>query len=188
RVPLLSTVDGEWVRGPLDGEYWYRNLRRPVRFDQAVRTLTESGYRAFVEVSPHPVLTSAIGDIAPDAVVAGTLRRGEGGWARLLTSAAELHVRGTRIDWRSLLPGTPRTDLPTYPFQHERFWLSPAARRPEPTTDHPLLDSLIVLPDDGGVIGTARLSVSAQPWLADHVVSGRVLVPAAVLLDLITRT
>ncbi|SDR33756.1 Acyl transferase domain-containing protein [Thermostaphylospora chromogena] len=202
RVPLLSTVDGEWVRGPLDGEYWYRNLRRPVRFDQAVRTLTESGYRAFVEVSPHPVLTSAIehgveatlGAEADGTVVAGTLHRDDGGLTRLITSAAELHVRGVDVDWAALLPGARRVELPTYAFQRKRYWLAPgpgdradvSAAGLDPAA-HPLLGAVVSLPGDGGLVLTGRLSLTEQPWLADHAVEGTALLPGAALVELALR-
>ncbi len=131
RIPMISSMSGEMLAGPeLDAAYWYASLRSTVEFDRAVRTLAGGGHRAFIEVSPHPVLTAAITDTLEDAevsasIVTGTLRRDEGGPARLLTSLAEAHVNGVRIDWTAVLePGTP-VGLPTYAFQHQRFW--PAA-------------------------------------------------------------
>ncbi|WP_435244005.1 acyltransferase domain-containing protein, partial [Streptomyces cucumeris] len=60
-VPLFSTVTGGWLDTSLmDGGYWYANLRSPVGFEPAVRALLEEGFGAFVEVSPHPVLTAAV--------------------------------------------------------------------------------------------------------------------------------
>ncbi|MER5556443.1 type I polyketide synthase [Streptomyces sp. NPDC002793] len=192
-VPFFSTVTGELMDTALaDAAYWYRNLREPVRFADAVRTLLADDHHTFVETSPHPVLTSAVHETADvtgtDVCAVGTLRRGEGDLRRALLSLAEAHVTGTPTEFP--VPAGRLTDLPTYPFQHQRFWID---ARPGPgdvraagldSADHPLLGASLDLADDGGLIATARLSVVAQPWLADHAVSGRVLLPGTALLEL----
>ncbi|GLW76034.1 hypothetical protein Aglo01_05160 [Actinokineospora globicatena] len=118
-VPFLSTVTGEWT-SELDADYWYRNLRGTVEFAAATRTLVDSGFRFFVESTPHPVLAAAVRDTASevDAVVVGTLRRDDGGRDRLLVNAAELLASGVDV---AVPPGTV-IDLPTYAFQRERHW------------------------------------------------------------------
>ncbi|HWO63231.1 MAG TPA: SDR family NAD(P)-dependent oxidoreductase, partial [Umezawaea sp.] len=128
RVPFLSSVTADWADGAdLDADYWYRNLRQPVRFADAVTTLAENGFGAFVETSAHPVLTPGVSEAVPDAVVTGTLRRDEDGPRRFLTALGRLHVHGTAVDWTPFFDGvTGRVDLPTYPFQGERLWLEPA--------------------------------------------------------------
>ncbi|HEY4017253.1 MAG TPA: SDR family NAD(P)-dependent oxidoreductase [Pseudonocardiaceae bacterium] len=129
-IPLYSTVTDQWQpTGALDAGYWYRNLREPVRFEQATKRLLAEGYRTFVEVSPHPVLTTAVQELAgPDAEVTGTLRRDDGGLDRFLSSAAQLHTRGVMVDWAPAYQGAGavRTDLPTYAFQRKRYWLDEA--------------------------------------------------------------
>ncbi|QUH02488.1 SDR family NAD(P)-dependent oxidoreductase [Saccharopolyspora erythraea] len=127
-VPFYSTVSSEWVDGEeLDAAYWYRNLREPVRFEQAVRCLAEDGHGLFVEVSPHPVLVPAIDETAEGARAVGSLRRDEGGLDRFLRSVGEAHVHGAEVDWSPAFSGAERwVDLPTYAFQHERFWLEAA--------------------------------------------------------------
>ncbi|QFZ21582.1 type I polyketide synthase [Saccharothrix syringae] len=127
-VPMLSTVTGEWVAdAALDARYWYTNLRTTVAFDPAIRTLAERGHAAFVEVSPHPVLTMSVQETLDDreqpTAVVGTLRRDEGGLARFTRSLAELHVRGGAADLTALLPGGAVVPLPTYAFRHQHFWL-----------------------------------------------------------------
>ncbi|MFG2819818.1 type I polyketide synthase, partial [Kitasatospora sp. NPDC048365] len=137
-VPLLSTVTGEWQdTAGLDAAYWFQNLRRTVRFEQATRALAAAGHTVFVEVSPHPVLTGAIEDTldaagVADPVVGASLRRDHGGRHRWLTSVAELHVRGVAVDWTPAFAGTAPlpAELPTYPFQRQRYWLD-ASRSPE---------------------------------------------------------
>ncbi|MGW5724146.1 type I polyketide synthase [Amycolatopsis sp. NPDC003865] len=126
-IPVYSSVLGDWAAA-MDAGYWYRNLRRPVLFDTAVRGLAEAGYTTFVEVSAHPVLAAAIQDTLDEPVVVGSLRRGDGGLPRFLTSLAELWTRGAVVDWATLFPGARPVELPTYPFQRERYWLTPAQR------------------------------------------------------------
>ncbi|GAA3004608.1 hypothetical protein GCM10010519_40630 [Streptomyces lactacystinicus] len=149
-VPFLSTVTGGWLdTKSLDAEYWYRNLRETVEFEQATAALLGEGFRFFVESSPHPVLTFGVqqtadaadtaGSAQGPAVVVGTLRRGEGGLDRFLTSLGEAHAGGLSPDWDRVFAGH-RPDgisLPTYPFQRRPYWLEdtgPAAGGPSGTS------------------------------------------------------
>ncbi|BBC30134.1 Polyketide synthase [Streptomyces graminofaciens] len=143
QVPFFSTVDLRWQDSDaLDAEYWYRNLRQTVRFEEATRTLLDQGFRYFVESSAHPVLTVGISQTAEaeesDAVAVGTLRRDQGGLDRFLLSLAEAHTGGLAPDWDTLLAGHPddTVDLPTYPFQRRRFWLE----RPSADTQDTVVD------------------------------------------------
>ncbi|WP_055525764.1 type I polyketide synthase [Streptomyces graminilatus] len=125
-VPFFSTTEAEVIdTARLDAAYWYRNLRQRVRFAEAVEKLNEQGYSAFVEVSSHPVLGMAVQEAAEDAVVVGSLRRNDGGAERFLTSLAEAWVRGIPVDWTAVLAGqrARSVSLPTYAFQHRRYWL-----------------------------------------------------------------
>ncbi|MCG0069613.1 SDR family NAD(P)-dependent oxidoreductase, partial [Streptomyces tricolor] len=196
-VPLLSTVTGEWADGTaLDAGYWYRNLREPVGFEPAVRALLDAGHGVFVEVSPHPVLTAAVQETAEaaerTAVVVGTLRRDQDGPRQLLTHLATLHTTGTDVDWARCFPGvTGQADLPTYAFQHTRYWLTPSG----PSADelagagltaagHPLLGAAVDLAEDGGLVLTGRLAADPAAWTADHIVLGTTLLPGAALAEL----
>ncbi|MFF8911594.1 type I polyketide synthase, partial [Streptomyces olivaceoviridis] len=183
-VGFWSTADSAWLDGSaLDAGYWYRNLRRPVEFDQAVRQLVEAGYDTFVEVSPHPVLTSAVEEAAGGTVV-GTLHRDAGGLDRFLLSLGELHVRGIRVDWSPVFPGARRAALPTYAFQHKRYWLDPAIEHIDAATGgHPLIGRPRPVADSGTLLLTGRLSLRTHPWLADHAVGGTVVLPGAALLE-----
>ncbi|WP_416973034.1 SDR family NAD(P)-dependent oxidoreductase [Streptomyces sp. 4F14] len=189
-VPMYSTVDLEWVRdGALTGEYWYRNLREPVRFQPAVERLAEDGFRVFVESGGHPVLTSALEETLEaadaNAVVTGTLRRDDGGPARFLASAARLYVRG--VDGVRLTPAAGRpVALPTTPFSRRRFWLTTSAA-PRTGTGHPLLGPVVESARSGELVATSRISPVDLPWLADHAVNGTCLLPGTALLDLALR-
>ncbi|MEV8019759.1 type I polyketide synthase [Streptomyces sp. NPDC086554] len=141
-VPFFSTVTGDWQdTAGLDAEYWFRNLRRPVEFESATRSLLEQGYSVFAESSAHPVLVNGLLETIEDSGVPGTavgsLRRGEGGWDRFLTSAAEVYTQGVDVDWAGLLAGGRPVDLPTYAFQSKRLWLTtePPVRPGDDTHD-----------------------------------------------------
>ncbi|WP_394842261.1 amino acid adenylation domain-containing protein [Pendulispora brunnea] len=198
-IPLYSTVNGARIDGTqLDAAYWFRNLRQTVRFADATEKLLEDGYRFFVEVSPHPVLTLALNETLESAsgihaTVVGSLRRDEGDFARLLLSFAEIHVRGRNLDWNAFFqPWSPRRiGLPTYAFQRERFWLdAPSARRADVASaglisaNHPLLGAAVALAGADELLFTARLSLSEHPWLLGHQVFGTVLLPGTAFVEL----
>ncbi|MEU1520517.1 SDR family NAD(P)-dependent oxidoreductase, partial [Streptomyces sp. NPDC005811] len=147
-VPFFSTTEAEVVdTARLDGGYWYRNLRQRVRFADAVEALVEQGYGAFVEVSSHPVLGMAVQEAAPDAVVTGTLRRDKGDAHRFLTSLAEAWVRGVPVDWTAVMAGhgTRTVALPTYAFQHRRYWLDLPEPAPHGEPGSPMDDEVDAL-------------------------------------------
>nr|WP_172388081.1 type I polyketide synthase [Streptomyces sp. MNP-20] len=197
-VPLHSTVTGDLVDGTaLGAAYWYRNLRQPVRFAPAVDALMERGFDTFVEVSPHPVLTTSVEDVGAGrpVCVSGSLRRDEGGLDRFLLSAGELYVRGVEVAWAEVFAGSGarRVDLPTYAFQRERYWLAGGAAAADAGAygltglGHPVLGAAVELPASSGLVVSGRLSARDQPWLADHRVLGRVVVPGAALVEMVMR-
>ncbi|MFE9253507.1 SDR family NAD(P)-dependent oxidoreductase, partial [Streptomyces sp. NPDC007088] len=202
-VPFYSTVTGGVLdTSALDAGYWYRNLRQTVRFAETVDALLDDGFRLFVESSAHPVLTMGIEQTAEaheSAVTAvGSLRRGEGGLERFLTSAAEAFVGGAAVDWAALFEGTGarRVELPTYAFQRDRYWLESTGPEDDlqaaaglglRAAGHPLLGAALTLPATGGVLLTGRLSLRTHPWLADHAVSGAVLLPGTAFVELSLR-
>ncbi|GGX61850.1 type I polyketide synthase [Streptomyces hiroshimensis] len=199
-IPFFSTVTGRWVEGTeLDGGYWYRNLRQTVELEQAVRTLLEQGFTTFIESSPHPVLAMGVQETAEaagrDAAVFGSLRRDEGGPDRFWLSLGEAFTRGAALDWESVFAGSGarRTGLPTYAFQRERYWLDPSAAPGDAaglglvTAGHPLLGAALGVAGRDAYLLTGRLSRRTHPWLADHAVSGTVLVPGTGLLEMALR-
>ncbi|MFB7668739.1 type I polyketide synthase, partial [Kitasatospora sp. NPDC056138] len=130
---FYSTLTGTLLdTTQLDNHYWYNNLRQPVRLTDALHTAHTNGHTTYLEISPHPVLTPAIEEtLHPHPVtITATLRRNEGHWTRLLTSATHLHNHGHPINWTPLLHPAPHPDLPTYPFQHQHLWMLDAAAPP----------------------------------------------------------
>ncbi|MBH5333910.1 SDR family NAD(P)-dependent oxidoreductase [Streptomyces pactum] len=200
KVPFYSTATGGFIdTATLDAAYWYGNLRGRVGFEPAVRALIDHGTGFFVEMSPHPVLTMAVEETAQahgaqDRVgVVGSLRRDEGGPERFLTSLAEAHVAGVTVDWPVLFAGSgaKKVALPTYPFQHERFWLTPGAAAGDAAAaglgrvEHPVLAATVQLGGRDEWVFTGRLSQDSQPWTRDHTVFGTVLVPGTALVEMV---
>ncbi|MCM3808632.1 SDR family NAD(P)-dependent oxidoreductase [Streptomyces sp. DR7-3] len=170
RIPFFSTVAAEWLdTAELDAGYWYRNLRSTVRFAPSIDRLIEEGFAAFVEVSAHPVLTMGIeaaveqADVGP-VVVTGTLRRDQGDMRRVLTSLAEVYVRGVPVNWTTLLgdiPARAALDLPTYAFQHQHYWLKNAIPTDAGAIDDQL-PGLVELPAETGALTARLLGESTQ--------------------------
>ncbi|WP_437786878.1 type I polyketide synthase [Sorangium sp. So ce1097] len=162
QVPICSTVTGAFIEGQaLSASYWKRNLREPVLFSAAVGMLVESAHLVFLEVSPHPVLTQSVADILREhrrqGAMLPSLRRNEGAQAVMLESLGGLYAAGYPVDFRKLYPeGGQLVSLPSYPWQHKRYWFepgeaapaasaSPAARRAIPGRD----ESSAAAPADG---------------------------------------
>ncbi|MFI6899602.1 polyketide synthase dehydratase domain-containing protein, partial [Streptomyces sp. NPDC050256] len=131
---------------------------------------------------------------ASDAVFVPGLRRNQSEPEALVTALARLHTVGHTPDWAAFYApiDARRVDLPTYAFQHENYWSLPAVNGGDPeslglvSADHPVLGAAVGMPD-GGMAFTGRLSLTTQPWLADHSVLGSVLVPGTGLVELALR-
>ncbi len=164
RIPMFGAVT--------DPGYWVRQVRDTVRFADGVRRLRDLDVTTFVELGPDPALSAHVEDAVP------TLRRGRDEAGSLLTAVGSAWVRGAAVDWAAVF----RTwdarivEVPTYAFQHERYWAA---------VQEPLLGPAVPLAAGDGVVLTGRLSVSAQPWLADHVVLGDVVVPGTALVEMV---
>ncbi|GLB81276.1 type I polyketide synthase [Mycobacterium kiyosense] len=198
-IAFFSTVTGGLVdTAGLDADYWYRSLRQTVLFEAAVGAAAEAGYQVFVESSPHPVLAAAVEETVvahhPSAqpVVIPTLGRADDGLQRFWLSVAQAHVAGVAVDWSPVFEGARKVALPTYGFARRRFWLTESAGRDVRrdgivSAEHGLLGAVVERPDTGGVVLTGSLSLTAQPWLADHAVNGTVLFPGAGFVELAIR-
>jgi acyl transferase domain-containing protein len=207
RIPLVSGLTGTVVSAELtDPGYWVRHVREAVRFADAVTGLRRAGARTFVEIGPDAVL-SALGPQVHDALAEDTadgsagvsdggeawlpvLRRGRDEQRTLLLAVAAAHARGVHADWAAFFAGAQRVDLPTYAFQRQWYWLTggtgqaDAAGLGQSAAGHPLLGATVDLPATGGMVLTGRLSLAGQPWLAGHVIGGRVLVPGTAIADM----
>ncbi|MFE9500471.1 SDR family NAD(P)-dependent oxidoreductase [Streptomyces collinus] len=196
RIPLISTLTGEPATDELrDPAYWVRQVREPVRFADAVVTLTAQGATEFVEIGPDNVLAAMAEDTLPaEAHAVATQRRDRDEPHTLLTALGELHVRGTDVDFTALhAPGRHLDDLPGYPFQRQRYWLTPLRTAGDvgsaglEAVEHPLLSAAVTVADADRVIITGRLSTGRQEWLADHDILGSLLLPGTGFVELAMR-
>ncbi|PVE04916.1 type I polyketide synthase, partial [Streptomyces scopuliridis] len=201
RIPVVSNLTGglasaEELSSP---EYWVRHVREAVRFADGVRTLAEQGVTTFLELGPDGVLSAMAQESAPEeAAIVPILRKDRDEELTALTALARVHAHGgATVDWTGFFAGTGArpVELPTYAFQHQWFW--PAGSQSGAAGDvraaglgsagHPLLGAAVELAASQGVLFTGRLSVQSHPWLADHAVMGRVLLPGTALLELAIR-
>ncbi|WSJ65968.1 type I polyketide synthase [Kitasatospora sp. NBC_01302] len=194
RIPIVSTLDRS--ADLASAEYWVRHVREAVRFADAIAVLEAEGVRSFLELGPDGTL-SALGQACvsaeDEALFAPVLRRDRAEAETFTTALAQLHVRGVKLDWSAVFAGTGarRIDLPTYAFQRERYWLDSGSLPVGDVTmsglgvvEHPLLGAVVALPGADGVLCFGRLSLEAQPWLADHTVAGSVLLPGTAFVEL----
>ncbi|MFC8130863.1 SDR family NAD(P)-dependent oxidoreductase [Streptomyces sp. NPDC057302] len=203
-VRFHSTVTaGEFDTRGLDADYWYRNLRRTVRFEEVVRALLDQGHTTFIEVSPHPILTFAVeqtvegagqgngGTGQGAAAVLGSARR-EQELAQFTASLAAAHAHGAPVDWDAVFdPAVARdVELPTYAFESTRYWAAPRPVAGDVgeaglhSTGHRLLTAGAELADEGGWLFTGRISRDTHGWLEDHAVYGTVLLPGTAFVDM----
>jgi acyl transferase domain-containing protein/NADP-dependent 3-hydroxy acid dehydrogenase YdfG/acyl carrier protein len=196
-IPIYSTVRGAFADGAsFDPGYWVDNLRLPVLFHGGVRELAAK-HDVFVEMSPHPVLLPAIDEtleaMSSSALSVPTLRREQPERATFLASLGALYTRGVTVDWERVLGGMggrPPVPLPSYAWQHQRYWIDRGASTSKQGRDaspsgHPILEAPIASSAQPGTwIAEARLGIAELPFLGDHRVGGAAVFPAAGYIDL----
>lgn len=190
-LPLYSTVTSYPVAGQDYGAaYWCRNVRDSVRFFETVQEIVNDGFDCFLEVGPHPVLSSALRECLLDAnaegVLAASLRREQPEIQQILRGIATLHVRGAAIDWRRFHAGRDNrfVSLPGYLWQRNQLWNESEAAR----------DDRLGTPDEARLLGQ-RMAIP-QPmwrqdfnrnrlaWVLDHQVEGSVVMPGAAYCEI----
>jgi acyl transferase domain-containing protein/acyl carrier protein len=210
-IPLVCNETGGLAEtGRLrDPGYWVAQVRQPVRFADAVATLRDLGVGVFCEIGPDTVLSALARESLDEhpALVLPVLRADRDEMTTALTALITLHNAGATVDWQAFFTeigaqtetsnevgaAVRRVDLPTYAFQHERYW-PPVASRPGDVTaaglraaGHPLLGAAVEFACGDGTLFTSRLSLRTHPWLADHAVLGRVLLPGTAFVELAVR-
>ncbi|MEU4645069.1 type I polyketide synthase, partial [Micromonospora sp. NPDC023814] len=203
-IPVVSNLTGRIADAEqlCDPGYWVRHVRGTVRFADAVDCLRAEEVDTFLEVGPNGVLTAmAQGCLAeraedgPEPLLVPASRHDRPEPQALLEALARLHAHGLTVGWADHLRGGGgrHVDLPTYAFQHQRYWLEPAGRWTDVSgaglgaAGHPLLGAAVSVAGEDMVVLTGRLSTATHAWLADHAVSGVVVVPGAALVELAVR-
>jgi acyl transferase domain-containing protein/acyl carrier protein len=184
---FVSTVTGDELAGTeLDAHYWWRNIREPVRFGDAIARIAQNGVRLFLEIGPHSILRTYVTQTLDDARISGrslpTLKRNHDSAEMLHHALHTMIANGARVDVDRFAPRmlvSQRVALPSYPWQHERHWLGPTAeaynlayRRRE----HPLLGYRL---HEHALAWENQLDPAGLPMLADHVVDGGAAFPGA---------
>ena len=187
KIPFISTVTGEpecW----LDTDYWWNNLREPVRFQQAIKSAVALGATIFLELAPQRTLTGPTGQCAAvtgaSVALVNSLDRKRGDLASMAAAIAELYVRGVDIDWSAVAPVAPaKLDLPKYPWANARHTRLPqeAERYLFDKPRHPLLGRRL-----NGPTTTWRSLVNLRGfrYIADHRLRDECLFPAAGYLEM----
>lgn len=137
-IPVISNVTGQLVADDFaSADYRARHIRAVVRFGDSVRSAHCAGASRFIEVGPGGGLTSLIEASLADAQIVSvpTLRKDRPEPVSVMTAAAQGFVSGMGLDWASVFSGyrPKRVELPTYAFQHQKFWLAPAPSVSDPT-------------------------------------------------------
>ncbi len=194
RIPFISSVTGVVADGArLDGDYWWRNVRQPVRFADAIATAAGLGHRCFVEIGPDPVLGAYARDCLrelPDEtlVTHSTTKADSGGLNPITLGVARLLVGGARLD-RGRIARRPRRAVPglqTYPWQNREMRAYDRAdniKRMSARSDdyHPLLGREI---GEEARIWSREIDLHLAPELADHKIAGKVLVPGTAFAEM----
>ncbi|WP_024802961.1 type I polyketide synthase [Nocardia sp. BMG51109] len=196
RVAVVSNVSGGLAGEEMaDPGYWVGHVRRAVRFGDGVDTLYGLGVRRFVEVGPDAVLTAMAGQSLEgreDVLVVPVLRARQSEQEAFAGVLGRLHVAGVGVDWPGFYAGSgaQRISLPTYAFQRQRYWLAPNSGSGDATAagigrfEHPLLAAAITIGDRDEWVFTGRLSTETQPWIAEHLLLGTIVMPGTGLVEL----
>ncbi len=190
---FCSTVDATTVFGEsLGAEYWVRNLRSPVRFAAAIRSIADA--QIYLEVSPHPILLTAIEQVVSaegrSATTVPSLRRGKDESLTLMSSLGRLYAAGCDVGPTPFERGARRCiSLPMYPWQRQRLWMdvdSPVVEVEQPAGTHPLLGPHIEVADPPTHIWRRRIRPEQLSYIADHCVGGHPVAPASVFIEMMT--
>lgn len=197
RIPFYSTVSPDPSRpGRLDGAYWVRNQRDPVRFHTAVSAALAAGHRLFIECTAHPlavrpILDTARHDTVPDTVAVGSLRQGTNDQEAFLTHLGTLYAAGyDGIDFASRYGDGDLCDVPVTAWHRTRHGGDrPAYRLIAPAlpgaAQHPLLGGHVHDPDTPGRhLWQTPLGPRLLPWLADHTVADVPVLPGTAAVEM----
>lgn len=195
QIPFYSTVMGAKVDGKsLDVDYWLHNVRKEVRFYPAIKQLLKDGYRVFIELGPHPVLSSAIRRSMNAQGIIGltvsSMRNNESSLKHLYHSLAQLYERGYEIDWTGVGNHQgKRISMPFYAWDHQTFWQERletwAFHQRQSSKAHPLLQRRIPLSAISGIaLWETELADTTLSWAKDHRVHGAVIIPASAMVEM----
>ncbi len=190
KIPFYSTVNGAlMVDDKLDAEYWWHNIRQPVKFQEALKAMIAHSFNMFIEVGAHPVLRAYLQDSIKEneieGVIVPTVMRGKDSFSQLKKSIALTILSGVEADKKRWFPVKGQFNkLPNYPWQKEKFSQPVTAESYGLMTrhkDHPLLGYALVQHE---LTWENQLDTQLYPYLADHNVGGSIVFPGAGFVEI----
>ena len=190
-IPFISTVTGLSSPGnALDGVYWWRNVREPVRFQDAVAAAGRDGATVFVEIGPRPILNANITDTLRGAGLDGTVipslveKENQGDPIPLATARAI--VLGCPVDTDRVFGERPamRVALPPYAWQRKIFQQPQTSEALDLfglVPRHPLIGARLM---SGTPEWRNLIDPAVVPYLADHQIDGQVVMPGTAFAEM----
>lgn len=195
RIKIVSNLTGNLVTTEITtSEYWCEHVRQTVKFALGMNTLYQQGIKYFVELGPKPTLLGmaqqcleSVTDNISTFHLLPSLRSNQSDWQTLLTSLGTLYVHGAKVDWSGFDHDYIRhkVTLPTYPFQRQRYWLTHSERGFNTPQLSPLIDHMVRSPLLSEILFEASFSLQLRPFLTDHQIYDRVVVPAAAYISFV---
>lgn len=192
-LPIYSTVTGKREDGThLDTGYWFRNVREPVYFTDAIQSMIDDGFEQFIEIAPHPILTSGAQEMMvingiKDGLIAPSLRRQEDEAITLTGSLGWLWSHGYPLTAAHFFAAGNHIKLPAYPWQKQSYWFETDGHRQKRlgVKLHPYLESYKKgITDANYFIWDINLDKAVHPYLEDHKVHGTIVFPGTGHLEL----
>ncbi|XP_038078965.1 lovastatin diketide synthase mokB-like [Patiria miniata] len=184
-VPYYSTVTGEYYDGSFGTDYWWSNIRGAVLFQPAIEAvLQEAKADVFLEIAASNTLLSSVKQIArgldpkhPPVTVNSSLRDKDD-LQSIQRAVGTLYTNGVPLNWATITHESAEwAPLPTYPWQHQSFWLETEERQKR----------RLGLDDRTFKGQSGNLSLEMFPFLADHVVGNRIIFPGAGYIEYMTQ-
>lgn len=188
-IPIYSTVTGHRLGDErLDAEYWWHNVRQPVRFADSITRMAREPWHVFVELGPHPVLAYSInecyGAVGKRVWAIASLHRDVDDRRAIQLAVGQLYELGGTIDWDGLIAApTKQISVPGHPIEKQRCWHeSRSARlsRAAANGGHPLVGESLHAPWPAW---HGRVDLRVQSYLQDHCVRRLCVLPAAGMLE-----
>lgn len=183
QVPIYSTVTGTRFQGSaFNANYWFTNIRQPVRFAKTIETMIRDGYTIFLEVGPHPVLKNSIKEcldhVGQEGYLVQTLNRKEPEVLHFFEGLATLFTLGFDLNWQRISPGGNYIKLPSYPWQRQRYWMESEESQQDRLglPGNPFLNTKVQVP---GSAWEVELNEFFFPFMNDHIVQNTVVLPGA---------
>ena len=193
QLPLISNLTGEVISaadGVTSPDYWVRHLRQAVRFYDGIKRLSEMGIDTFIEIGPQPTLLGMAGRALSDyasqrpPLWLPSLRASHSDSRQMLDALSQLYVSGVDVDWAGFYQHSRphrRVVLPTYPFQRERYAMTPvmrtssAVQREDKDNEHPLLGRRLYSPLIQDICFESQINLQRTPFLKEHQILGQTI-------------